>query len=259
MSKNIKNNLHDLDTFIELSQIERLCDDDLEKLNNMLPWASFVTDSRGRIFGKQFSKNKRSEPQPIPDSRIVNLHARYNLSDKHVLEIGCFEGNHSIALAALAKKVTCLDSRIEHVVKTIVRTAMAGYHPDVHCVDVEEGLEGISLDCDICHHVGVLYHLENPVQHLKELSNRINSVLMIDSHVAPEDKRLVFDSETGVRYWRFEEGGRTNPFAGMKSYAKWLHVDDLVKTLRLCGFSKIEVAEKRAERNGPRILLFAER
>jgi hypothetical protein len=46
----------------------------------------------------------------------------------------------------------------------------------------------------------------------------------------------------------------------MHAHSKWLLLDDLVEILRsLAGFDRVDVAEQREERNGPRVLIFAER
>ncbi|MEQ9411647.1 MAG: methyltransferase domain-containing protein [Fuerstiella sp.] len=239
-------------------EINRLSDEELRRLNDLLPWSSWVIDEHGRRFGNRFTVNKRNEPETIPDSRIMELHRRYDLSDKHVLEIGCFEGNHTVALAAMARKVTGIDSRIEHVVKTLVRCSMAGFHPTVHCWDVEQAVpQELELKCDILHHVGVLYHLERPVAHLRTLAPLVGSAIMLDTHVAPQNVEIKEDD--GVRYWHFDEHGRNNPFAGMYGHAKWIVLEDLVGLLQQLGFGTVDVAQERDERSGPRVLIYAHR
>src|SRR5439155_14321072 len=100
---------------------------------------------------------------------------RFDLSDKHVCEIGCFEGVHTIALCRLAERVTAVDARVENGVKTIVRCAFYDERPRVHRCDVENSEEGANLlTADLCHHDGVLYHLEDPVTHLGRLGNWIS-------------------------------------------------------------------------------------
>lgn len=243
----------------EFKGLEQLSDNELEHLNNLLPWASWVVDRKGRRFGNRFSYNKRNNPEEIPDKRIVELNKRYDLSDKHVLEIGCFEGNHTIALATYAKKVTAIDSRVEHVVKTLTRCAMAQVSPSVHCWDVEDSTipSQTDLNCDVLHHVGVLYHLLNPVEHLKRISPFVRDVIMLDTHVAPENVELKRYGE--VQYWEFAEHGRDNPFAGMYGHAKWIVLKDLIQLLHSLGFSHVDVAEQRTERSGPRVLIYAHR
>ncbi len=104
--------------------VDRLSDADVRRLNELLPWRCFTVDSHGRPFGDVARRGKRTTPQLIPDPRIERFHDRFDLSDKRVLEIGCFEGVHTIALCRLAEQVTAVDARIENVVKTVVRCAL---------------------------------------------------------------------------------------------------------------------------------------
>ena len=178
----------------QIPQLDTLSDAELERLNELLPWSSWVTDGAGRRFGNRFSPNKRVAPEEIPDPRIVELDRRVGLADKKVLEIGCFEGNHTIALCGLAHQVVAIDSRIENVAKTLIRCAMANQFPAVYCVDVESG--SYDYSCDVMHHVGVLYHLRDPVAHLAAALPQVSTALMLDTHVAPDSEAL--EEEAGV-------------------------------------------------------------
>jgi tRNA (mo5U34)-methyltransferase len=243
--------------------VEALPDEELRRLNTLLPWAAFVVDSKGRRFGAPYSANKRNVPQEVPDPRIVELDRRMPLAERTVLEIGCFEGIHTAALAQRAGRVLACDSRIENVVKTIVRCAMFGVPaPHVFRWDVEEAPPpGFDLGCDVLHHVGVLYHLTDPVGHLRTLAPLVRDGIMLDTHVAPEDAALR-EYESGGRRWRYmhyREAGREAPFAGMLDHAKWLFRDDLVVLLRELGFADIHDAGITSWRHGPRWLVYARR
>ncbi|WP_037072689.1 class I SAM-dependent methyltransferase [Rhizobium sp. PDO1-076] len=247
---------------VAIPGVDNLPDDELERLNKLLPWAAFVLDRKGRKFGVAHSATKRNVPQAMPDARIVDLDRRVPLRDLTVFEIGCFEGIHTTALAMRAKKVLACDSRIENVVKTIVRCSMYGTSPHIFRWDAEEALPAdVSLDCDVLHHVGVLYHLTDPVGHLKALLPHVRKAVMLDTQIAPEDaKSLTY--ETGgreYRYYHYREAGRDAPFAGMLDHAKWMFKDDLLATLREAGFDSIDVANFEIQRNGPRILIYATR
>lgn len=242
--------------------VDLLEDPDLERLNGLLPWRCFTVDSHGRPFGRPAWEGKRTDPQPVPDSRIELFDQRFDLSDKHVLEIGCFEGVHTVALCARARQVTAIDSRVENVVKTIVRAAFFDENPRVLTLDLEgPPADGALLQADLCHHVGVLYHLTDPVRHLQRLGDWIARGLLLDTHYAlPGDaaEHYTVDSRTyGFR--RFRESGRADAFSGMRHHSKWLLLDDIVGLLQTTGFDEVEVVEEREERNGPRALLFAER
>ena len=240
---------------------ERLSDEDLRRLNELLPWRAFTVDARGRPLGGTAWRGKRDTPQVIPDPRIDRLHERFDLSDKHVLEIGCFEGIHTIGLCRFAASVTAVDARVENVVKTIVRCAFFDVHPRVLVHDVEAPEDDDLLHADVCHHVGVLYHLEDPVGHLRRVGKMISRGLMLDTHYArDEDATETYDvGGERFRFRRYRERGRADVFSGIRPTSKWLRVDDITHELRHAGFDAVEVVETREERNGPRVLLFAER
>lgn len=247
---------------ISIPVVEAISDQDLALLNEMLPWACFVVDSKGRRFGKPMSATKRNQPQTIPDRRIAALNARVPMKDLTVLEIGCFEGIHTVGLAQFAKHVKACDSRIENVVKTVVRCAMFQVMPSVFCWDVEQvPPQGQDISCDVLHHVGVLYHLRDPVAHMRAILPKVSRAVMLDTHYAkPQDVTHSYAvAGREYRYKHFGEGGRAEPFSGMYDCAKWLLLEDLVGLCRESGFSKVDVIEDRDERNGPRVLLMAER
>lgn len=247
------------DNALPIKHIDTMSNEDLNALNNLLPWASYVKDSKGRWFGKPYSSKKRFSPEQIPDPRIMELNRRYPLQNLKILEVGCFEGNHTVGLSYFSSNVMAIDSRIEHVVKTIIRTAMYGYRPDVFQLDLEQPFSNnMNLTFDVLHHVGVLYHLSNPVKHLNEILPHC-TILMLDTHIAIENDALdtfVFD-EIPYQFKSYREAGRLAPFAGMKDHAKWLLEKDLVKILENNGFTHIEITQRRNERNVPRILLYA--
>jgi len=45
----------------------------------------------------------------------------------------------------------------------------------------------------------------------------------------------------------------------MYDHSKWLRLEDIMNVLRIAGFRNVNVIEERQERNGPRVLLMAER
>jgi SAM-dependent methyltransferase len=242
--------------------LDRLTDEDLKRLNDLLPWRCFTVDSLGRPLGGTAWRGKRVSPQPIPDPRIERFHERFDLSDKHVLEIGCFEGVHTIALCRLAERVTAIDARVENVAKTAVRCAFYDARPHLLVYDADEDDSDDELiEADLCHHVGVLYHLNDPVRHLRRIGARIGRGLMLDTHYADDSdavEEYTVDGER-FRFRRYDEVGRGDVFSGMRPTSRWLRLEDITGVLRGAGFETVEVVETRAERNGPRVLLFAER
>lgn len=246
----------------EIPFVDSLSDQDLTELNEVLPWKAFTVDRHGRRFGGVAWSGKRDRPQEVPDRRVLLLDQRFGLADKHVLEVGCFEGIHTVALSGRARQVTAVDGRIENVVKTIVRAAMYGYRPTVFQHDVESLTADYSLlQADILHHVGVLYHLQDPVRHLLDIGRYIRTAVMLDTHYAldqeAESSYVVNGRE--FRYKLFQERGRRDVFSGLHPHSKWLPLEVITSLLQESGFDSVQVVEKREERNGPRVLLFAQR
>lgn len=242
--------------------IESLSDERLEELNAVLPWHAFVVDSNGRRFGNQASAMKRNKPGSLPDPRIQMLNGYVPLAGKSVLEIGCFEGIHTTALAQFGADVWGCDARIVNIAKSAVRCAFFQVQARFFVWDAEEPLPADQQrNWDVLHHVGVLYHLLNPVGHLQDIAPRIGSAIMLDTHVAEEGMALQ-DGETGgfgYRYQERREGGYECVFSGTKPVARWLHLDDLTALLRQQGFGRIRELALRAERNGPRVHIIAQR
>jgi hypothetical protein len=239
--------------------VDFLSDEDLDLLNSLLPWRCYTLDGRSRPFGGIAGRNKRRDPQAVPDPRIKQFNEAYPLAGRTVLEIGCFEGVHTVGLCQFGANVVAVDARIENVVKTIVSANLFGHRPDVRCVDVDSvaGLERLP-EVDIVHHVGVLYHLVDPVTHLCRLARVTRHTMMLDTHISPDGEDSQSYEAEGER-WGFRlyrEGGRKDVFSGMGSDAKWLTQATLERALRKAGFSLNTTVELRNERNGPRVLMY---
>lgn len=242
--------------------VDNLSDAELKELNQILRWNCFTVDSKGRRFGQRARSGKRDTPQLVPDRRLKIFHDEFNLEGKHVLEVGCFEGVHTVGLCNRAAKVTAIDSRIENVVKTIVRTSLFGCYPTVFKCDLDIPADVTLLpSVDLLHHVGVLYHLVDPVAHIFDIAPQVKEGMMLDTHVARqgEDKLSYQVRGKTYKYRNFKEGGKAEVFAGMGDHAKWLSIDTLLSVLRDAGFTSSRVLEERDERNGLRVLILARR
>ena len=268
-NKNAQGTQHDdfqfngfTENLVQTKYVDLLSDDELHELNNLLRWNCFTVDSKGRRFGRRAWQGKREKPQPVPDPRIIKLDELFHLRDKRVLEFGCFEGVHTVGLSMFTERVVAVDSRIENVVKTIVRSALFGYAPTVFKCDLEKPNEFALLpQADVLHHVGVLYHLVDPVSHLLDLGGVVRQGIMLDTHFArPEKLHLTYVARGRTfKYRHSDEGGKSEVFSGMGNHAKWLTLDTILSLLSEAGFCAIEHVEEHEERNGPRVLLFARR
>lgn len=190
------------------------------------------------------------------------MHAAFNLEGRTVLEIGCFEGAHTLGLCRLGAQVTAIDSRVENVVKTIVRTACFDHHPRVFVCDVERRpLPADQLRADYCHHVGVFYHLADPVTHLLELGTLISRGILLDTHYATDGEateRYDVGGES-FAYRRYGEFGYGDVWSGMFDHSKWLPLDTLLQLLKRAGFDRVLSVATRDGSQGARAAILAER
>jgi 2-polyprenyl-3-methyl-5-hydroxy-6-metoxy-1,4-benzoquinol methylase len=242
--------------------VETLADDELMELNRLLPWRSYTVDSRGRRFGDGTPSQGEGEDEKrpaIPDPRVVAMHEHFDLRDKHVLEVGCYEGGHTIGLCQLAARVTAVDARVANVVKTIVRCAFYGHHPRAFVCNLDTWEDDDALRADVVYHVGVLYHLRDPVEHLLRLRDIARVGVLLDTQVAEDDEATEWMTVNGreYRYKHHGEDPASSPKAGMFDHAKWLRVDDIVALLEECGFAPAKVVGRRPERNGTRATIMA--
>lgn len=243
-------------------RLDELTDEALECFNLLLPWAAMTSDSRGRIVGSPWSSKKRSSIHYLIDPRHTAFDREIPLKDQHVFEVGCFEGIHTISCLLFGAKVTGVDGRMENVLKTLARLWVYEKSAEILLWDVERDPPSfIPPAWDILHHIGVLYHLTNPVEHLHTVLPRTGKAVLLDTHVASESSIATERYTVGVRAYRYqhyrEKDVRVNPFAGMLDHAKWLYVEDLLAICQEHGFKDVRTIEDRAERNGRRVTIWA--
>jgi len=242
--------------------VERLPDRQLAELNDILPWHSYVVDSLGRRFGAPGPHRRGDRPETFPNKRTLRMHRAFGLDGRTVLEIGCFEGLHTLGLCSLGAQVTAVDSRVENVVKTIVRTALYDYHPRAFVWNVEERPVPRELAAaEFCHHVGVLYHLQDPVSHLLDLGALISKGILLDTHYALDeeaDQRYTVNGET-YAFKRYGEFGYREVLSGMYDHAKWLTLPAILALLARGGFEHVVAVETHVGTQGPRAVIVAEK
>lgn len=235
-----------------------LSDADLEVINALLPWFAAAPLPDGRLLGRLDARaGKRTDPGKIPDKRIVRLNEAIALRGCRIIEVGCFEGIHTMGLLQFCDDVTAIDVRPINVVKTAVRVSLSGLRARIAVQDVER-LSPSFGRFDLMFHCGVLYHLLNPAEHLLAMSSLVDHVFL-DTHIARDEPRLV-ERKVGCTSYRgafHDEGGWSDPFSGRDPTAFWLTLESVQSLLKAAGFAKQDLWEVREERNGPRISLLA--
>lgn len=244
------------------SALATLSDEDLRRFNNLLPWAAMTVDPAGRVVGRAWNAAKRFAVHKLLDQRQVDFNTAHSLEGKHVLELGCFEGIHTLGLLLLGASVTAVDGRIENVLKTMARLWAYGFHCDVQQWDFEERPPAdLPAQWDVLHHIGVLYHLSDPIRHLNDILPRTGDALLLDTHVADSleaAEEVYDDGGVATRFRRKAEPyAASSPFAGMRDHAKYLVLEDLVSRIQDHGFKDTRVVSDRLERNGRRVTIWA--
>ena len=236
-----------------------LSDPSLQELNAALPWHAGTLLADGRLIGRLDARpHKREEVQPIPDKRIRRLDEALALAGKSVLEVGCFEGIHTLGLRHFGANVTAVDIRPMNVLKTLARLSAHGESARVFVLDVEDAAASLG-HFDVVFHCGVLYHLEDPVAHLRAVLPACDA-MYLDTHVASsgtDQDTLLSGGERFLGY-RYQEGGWNDPYSGRGASAFWLTLPDLRALIESLGFT-CEIWSERAERNGARIGMLARR
>jgi len=90
------------------------------------------------------------------------------------------------------------------------------------------------------------------------LGKKIRSGMMLDTHVAPSESTSTYEVDgASYAYEQHQEGGTAEVFSGMYPNARWLTVDALTRALIAAGFPHVQLHQLRHERNGERVLMFA--
>jgi len=233
-------------------------DAQLNELQRLLSWNDGSRLPDGRILGR----GRKGGPVHTMDQRIRILIERLQPTQKHILELGSCEGVHTVQLAAHCRRIVGVEARPSNVLCSLVRLWAHGVTNATVVLRRVEELDEQFGRFDILCHIGVLYHLQNPVEHLFKI-RRLADTLFLDTHYwrdAPGRRADV--SYGGKRYaaslYR-ERRNRMDAFAGMDRDARWLERGALLSVLSDAGYTSIEIVDDRLECYGPRITIIATR
>lgn len=180
------------------------------------------------------------------------LNQRIPLKDLTVYEPGCGDGVFTERLVEFAKYVYASDAREEQCAAVRVRMAevfgeeyVTGGHFGIEVVDSEVFFPPGGA-VDVLFHVGLLYHLNDPVNHLTKLIEPVRKAVFLDTHYTKSD--LPETRHEDVKLLR----------EGIRPRSQWLPLPMIIQILEKGGF-KVEVIDDRTERNGPRVTLLATR
>jgi SAM-dependent methyltransferase len=101
------------------------------------------------------------------------------LKGKRVLDLGCGVGHLGIRLQQMGCSVVCVDGREQNIENLRTRYP----HLEAHVGDVEQALSRFGR-FDVVFSYGLLYHLENPLQSIRNMAAVCGDLLLLETMVS---------------------------------------------------------------------------
>lgn len=212
------------------------------------------------------------------DSRITwFIEQCGGIEGKRVLELGPLEGGHTYMMArAGATHITSIEANIRAFLKCLIVQNALKFEADFLLGDFAAYLVDCPEVYDLAVASGVLYHMNKPVDLLRDLA-RISDNIGIWTHYYDPDVILAnellkrkFDPEPQVEQLgtrqiishrqHYLEALQWSGFCGGSAPTSyWLTRDSLLGALTELGFTVTVRADDKDHQNGPAITLFARR
>jgi len=140
-------------------------------------------------------------------SRVVDGYFGGRLDKVRCIDVGCHEGFYSVAMARKGvQQVRGIDLRESNLVKARFVAEILGMRNVVYEQGNCEDLPGDAVGpYELCLCLGLLYHLENPMRCLRNISRITGEVCVIETQVVDEVEGV---AEWGARVW-------TRPYHGV--------------------------------------------
>ncbi|MCX7304224.1 MAG: class I SAM-dependent methyltransferase [Hyphomicrobiales bacterium] len=200
------------------------------------------------------------------------------LAGRSVLELGPLEGGHTYMLQnAGAERVVSVEANSRSFLKCLcIKQIFKLDNVDFLYGDARRYIRDTSDFFDVCIASGILYHMQNPVEFIRDLS-RVSDTLFIWTHYYDKDiiKGLSAQNEQfspveeifidGNVYWmsrrRYASALDWAGFSGGSSdHAMWLTRESLFKALAMYGFAIKEMGfDHPSHQNGPSLAIVAEK
>lgn len=165
------------------------------------------------------------------DRRIEAFLERVAVRGKRLLEPGCNEGVLTCRLCAAGADVTAFDCRPRLAVKAFARCLAHGHRTTVLVSDAER--IGALGGFDVVFHSGLLYHLADPVTHLRQLAEVAPTIFLSTQHHLPSP-----DSLDGYSGWRSDrEMGWQDDMSAGAGTSFWLSLESLYRVFDEIGFA----------------------
>jgi ubiquinone/menaquinone biosynthesis C-methylase UbiE len=183
--------------------------------------------------------------------RVVDEHFRGRLEHVRCIDVGCHEGFYTVAMARKGmREVRGVDVRAASLRKARFVAEVLGLRNVTFEERNAEELAGEPYD--LCLFLGILYHLENPILCLRNISRITREVCILETQVVDE---VEGEAEWGARAWTrpyhgilalIDESGEfydQNNKTGASPIATCPSPKALEFMLRQAGFRRVEMIE----------------
>lgn len=202
------------------------------EFERLSPWKTKFTINNS-YFGGDYSAHD--------DPRLLLFLEKFRPLNK-ILELGSFEGGHTVALRQNGvKEVVAVEARKSNIQKSEFIKSIFEIE---NITFIEADLETYNIsnlgkfDAVFC--VGVLYHLTNPTKTLSQIS-KISNQAFIWTHYSENESKYV------------REGGLEDPLSGTRAHSLWLSIEEFKSICVEAGFHINELLLQSND-NGPALI-----
>lgn len=223
---------------------------DLAQFNKEFNWASHSALLDGRTLGDGRFDQKDLWLElfkQIPDLKM-----------KSVLEVGCNEGFYSVRLDKLCAHVTALDIRPKNIIASLITNFIHETNVDFKLFDLND-FQHYPVKHDIIYHCGVLYHIKNPIEHLRAVAEKCETLFLSNRCFSTEGSRPYLGTEEieGYTLHKVKEYKYSHVYGGVTEYSCWIDPKDMENILHYVGFSKVECIFNRVQNGYSRVVYVA--
>lgn len=131
--------------------------------------------------------------------RLLSVLYRGDFARLRIADLGCLEGGFALALARRGARVVGIEARALNLDKCMLIKEHFEV-PGLEFVkgDVKEMNEDRYGHFDAVMALGILYHLDRPVEWLRQLSSVTGDVLVVETHYAPADDASLAEIDPNI-------------------------------------------------------------
>lgn len=201
------------------------------------------------------------------DQRLKYIAYFLDLRDLRTLELGPFEGHHSIVLEKMGvRENIAIESRPENLRKCQRIKEKYGLDRTTFILgNIEEFYNGTAqpqfagrFDLVFC--LGVLYHVPEPGKAVAWFRSQAKALFLGTHYPLPKSPSNAIYRYNGNSYRAMEhrEGGIAEPGSGMSPISLMPYEADLLRLLRDVGYDQISVLGRDLQNRAPHVTILAE-